>query len=175
MLALFGILQRRPVGALGHSKRERGDRDTPAVENAHGVDKAPALLAKKVFVRHKTIFEDQLRRIAGAQSELVFFFPRTKSFGALLDNERRKPVGVRRAIGYRQHDDRVRIVAVGDESLGAVEHPSALRPRRRHPRTARIRPRRGLGQPPRADVLAGGQLRHILLLLRLVSRHINVI
>ena len=82
---------------------------------------------------------------------------------------------VRRAIGYRQHDDRVRIVAVGDESLGAVEHPSALRSRRRHPRTTRIRPRRGLGQPPCAEVLAGGQLRHILLLLRLVSRHINVI
>ena len=101
---------------------------------------------------------------------LFSFFPGRNPLASLLHHERGKSVRVRRAIGHRQHDDHVGIVAVGDESLGAVEHPSALRPRRRHARAARIRPRRGLGQSPCADVLAGGQLRNVLFLLRLVAR-----
>ena len=110
-------------------------------------------LPQKIFGRKHAIFKDQFRGVAGAQAKFVFFLPGTKSLRSLLHDESRQPMGMRGAVGHGNHDQNVGIVAVGAESLGAVQHPVVAFAHRSHARAACVRSGRGLGQSPGADEL----------------------
>ncbi len=106
--ALLGIFERRFIRALRHAQAKRGNGDAAAIEHAHGVHKALAFLADQRFFRDVAIFKDQLRGIAGAQAQLVFFFARTKALGAFFHDERREPVRVRGLVRHGDHHGRRR-------------------------------------------------------------------
>jgi hypothetical protein len=71
--ALLRVLRRGIESATGHAQRERGDGDAAAVEYAHRVLEAFAQLADQILFGNQAVLEDQLRRVAGAQAELVLF------------------------------------------------------------------------------------------------------
>ena len=73
------------------------------------------------------------------------------------------------------HHDHVRIMAIGDEGLGSVQHPSVIFADRAHAGPAGIGAGTGLSQSPRANELSGGQLRYVFPLLLLVARQENMI
>src|SRR3712207_7322452 len=62
---------------------------------------------------------------------------------------------------------------VGDELLGAVDHPVAVVAPRARARVAGVRARLGLGQAERAEPLARAQLRQPLALLLLVAEDVD--
>ena len=175
LLALLGIIQRGFVGALGHAERQSGDGDAAAVEHAHGVDESVAFFAQQIFGGNHAVFEDQFRGVAGAQAQLVFFFAGTESLGVFLHDEGGEPVRVGGAIGYGDHDDHIGIVAVGAESLGAVQHPVVALAHGGHAGAAGVGSGRRFGQAPGADEFAGGQLADVFLFLRFVAGEENVV
>ncbi len=175
LLAPFGIVQRRLVGALRHAQAEGRNRDAAAIQRAHSIDEAVALFAQQVLRRNLAVFEDQFRGVAGAQAELVFFLAGAESFGALFHHECRQSVGVRGLVGHGDHHRHVGVVSVGDEGLGAVEHPLVASAYRRAARAARIRTRARLRQPPCAEELAAGQLGNVFAFLLFIAGHEDVI
>ena len=138
LFALAGIVQRRFVCPFRHSQRQSCDRNPAAIEHAHGVDKSLAFGPEQIFRRQNAVFENQFRGVAGAQPELVFFFPRTKTRRSFFDDKCGKAVRVRGAIGHRDDDQHVGIVAVGAESFGAIQHPVVSFAHRGHARAAGV-------------------------------------
>src|SRR5207248_11477554 len=69
----------------------------------------------------------------------------------------------------------VRVVAVGDERLRAIEHPVATSADRCHARAAGVGTRRRLGQSPRANKFTGSKLRNVFFLLGIVSSKKDVV
>ena len=106
---------------------------------------------------------------------LFSFLPGAKSLGALLHHEGRQPVRVSGPVGHGNNDRNVGVMAVGDEGLGAVQHPVLASPHRRAARAARIGPRTGFGQAPRSEELARGQLGNVLALLLFVAGDKDVV
>ena len=66
-------------------------------------------------------------------------------------------------------------MAVSAECLGAIQHPAIFSTYGVHTCAPSIRTGRGLGQSPSTDVLACGQLAHILLFLLFVAGQENMI
>jgi hypothetical protein len=139
------------------------NRDAAAIEHAHRVDEAVAFLAQQILRRDHAVFKNHLRGVAGPQAELVLFLAGAKSFGIFLHDEGRKAVRVGSAVGHRDHDDHVGIVAVGAESFRAVENPIATLAPRGHAGAARVRSGRGLSQSPCADQFTGRKFADVLL------------
>ena len=148
------VVARRLVGTLRQADRERGDADTPGVEHLQGVDEPLALDAEQLCLGHAAVLEDHLARLAGAHPELVFLLAGAKPWRAALDDERRDAPRALAARGHRHHDDEIAVAAVGDELLGPVDHPvvAVADGGRAHGR--RVAARRGLGEPPRRQLLA---------------------
>ncbi len=175
LLALLGVPQRRFVRALGHAEPERGDRNSSAVEHAHGVDKSVAFLAEQVFHGDLAVLENHFRGIAGAQAEFVFLLPRTEALGSLLDHERRKSVRVRRFIRHGDDDHHVGVMSVGDERLAAVQHPLIALADGRAARASGVGAGTGFGESPAADPFAGREFGNVLPALLFVAGDEDVV
>ena len=76
---LFGIFQRRFIGALGHAQRQRCDGDAATIQHAHGVDESAAFFPQQIFRGKSTIFKDEFSSIAGAQVPACFLFCRDEN------------------------------------------------------------------------------------------------
>ena len=79
LFALLRVFHRRFASALRHAQPQRRNRNAPAVENLQAIDESFALFAQQIFAGHKAIAENHFGGVAGAHSELVFFFARAKS------------------------------------------------------------------------------------------------
>src|SRR5277367_2028561 len=79
------------------------------------------------------------------------------------------------AVGDADHHQNVGITAVGDESLGAVEHPVVAFTNGSHASAAGVRTGGRLSQAPGADIFAGGQPADVFLFLLFVARQKNVV
>ena len=175
LFALLGIFQRGFVRALRHSQAERGDGDAPAIEYLQAVDEAFALRAQQIFRGHPAIAENYFGRVAGAQAQLVFFFARTKAGSSLLQDERGDSVAAFGLVGEGHADADVRVVAVGGERFGAVEHPVVGVFDRGAARAACIGAGFRFGERPAAQFLPLRERDEILLLLRLAAEFVDVI
>src|SRR5262249_5008703 len=142
---------------------------------AHGVDKSVAFFADEAFRGKNTIFKNQFGRIAGAQAQLVFFFAGTETLRVFLNDECGKSVSVSGTVGNSDYNQNVRVVTIGDECLGAIEHPVITSANRTHARAAGVRAGGRLRQSPGADEFASGQLTDIFLLLRFVAGEIDMV
>ena len=171
LLSLAAVLERAIVGAGGHAEAQGGNRDASAVENAHGIDKALAFGSEQVFPGNFAVLKDQLGGVGGAQAEFVLLLAGAKAGRAALDDEGGETARTDGFIGDGNDHNYVGVGAIGDEGLGAVEHPSVILAGGRAARAAGVRAAVGLGQRPGANVLAGGEVRKVaLLLLRLPAR-----
>ena len=72
--------------------------------------------------RHSTVFEDELARAAGADTELVFFLADREPGEAALDDERGDAAIAGLGIDRREDQEDVGLVRVGDPQLAAGEH-----------------------------------------------------
>ena len=63
--------------------------DSAAVESVHRDLEAEAGLANQVLVRNETVFINQRRRRAAANTELVFFFAQRKAFRVVWHHKTR--------------------------------------------------------------------------------------
>src|SRR5271166_6435807 len=175
LLALLGVLERRFVRALRHAEPKRGDGDAPAIEYAHGIHEAFTFVPQQVFGGNLTVLKDQLRGIAGAQAQLLLLLASAKSVGSLLHHESRQSVGVRRLVGYRDDHRYIRIVAIGDKGLRAIQHPLVAFADSAATRAACVGARTGLSQSPGAEELTGRELGNVSPLLLLISGNENMV
>ncbi len=169
------IIQRRFISSLRHSQPQRRDGYAPAIENPHRVDEPVAFFAQQVFQRNLAVFEDELRRVAGAQAELVLFLARLESLCSFFDDESRKAVRMGCLVGHRNYHHNVGVMPVRAEGLRAVQHPLVALADRRAARAPCIGSRARLRQPPRANELPRCQLGDVLAFLLLASSHKNMI
>ncbi|MHC2805497.1 hypothetical protein ACVMII_005243 [Bradyrhizobium diazoefficiens] len=137
----------------------------------HQLDKTLAfLLAEQVFRRHRDVVEEQLRRVGSVQADLVEVAPALVAVRACgLDHDQRNAfrTGFARA---RDHDDEIGGLAIGDESLLAVDDVGIALLLRRGLHGLEVIAGAGLGHGDGADHLAARHLRQpaLLLLLRAV-------
>src|SRR5260370_35009247 len=172
--ALFRVVAGGLVRAARDSDRTRADRDASAIENPERVDESIADLADYVEGRHTTVFHYQLSGVGRAHAELVLFLAWTNSFAIHLDGERGDAVLLIVSVGLDQHDGNVGVRGVGDEVLRAVENPVVAVFDRRRAHARRVASRSRLGQSPRAEPFAGGQLRQPFLFVGVVPGETNM-
>ena len=134
---------------------------------------SPSLPAE-ISSGNDAIFENQFGGVAGPQTQLVLFLARTKTLGSFLHDERRQSVRCG-AIGHRNDHINIGIVAVGAESLGAVQHPAIAFAHRGHARAARIRSGRRFGQSPCPDRFSAGEAGDVFSFLCFVPSKKNMI
>src|SRR5206468_2796644 len=120
------------------------------------------------------ILENQFGRVAGAHAELVLFLAGTDAGPLHLDGEGGDAVLLVLAIGDGEDDGDVGVAGIGDEVLRAVEDPVVAVFDRRRAQPRGVGAGAGLGQAPRTDPFAGGELRHPLFPLRVVAREVDV-
>ena len=153
--------------------RTRRQHGALVVEAAHQHVHAAPLLPQDVLRRHLAILEHEFAGVRSAHAELVQLLRGGETFHALFDQERRDALRSGLRVGLRVHDQRVRVGAVGDPHLVAVQHvtlgrPAALPVRAQaHRHDVRTRPR--FAHRQRADVLAADELRQVALLLRFAA------
>ena len=126
---LVGVFQRFAVGRFAQPHRLRADTQTGGVHQRHHIfDEAHLTVADQLC---RSVGEDQLARGRALDSELVLDAAHLHAAVALVVDEHRQAAGVGRTLlGTSQHQRYV-AVAVGDETLHAVQEPCALllRPR----------------------------------------------
>src|SRR5438477_279668 len=123
LFALFSVFYGGIQCALGHPQSESGDGNTPAIKNFQAARKAFAFVAKKVFMGHTAIGENNFGGITGAQAELVFFFAGFEPGSSLFNDEGADAVGSLGFIGDSHGNANVSVVAVGGESFCTVDDP----------------------------------------------------
>ena len=124
LLALVGVFEGFAVGGLAETHRLGADAQTGGVHQRHHVfDKAHLAVADQL---RRSIGEDQLARRRSLDTHLVFDTAHLDAAVALVVDQHRQTAGVGRALfGAGQHQRNV-AVAVGDETLHAVEQPRLL-------------------------------------------------
>src|SRR5207244_3554821 len=110
----------------------------PDVEDVEGDLVALADLAEDILDRHPALLEDERRRRAAADAELVLLAALGEAGRAALDDERRE-MG---AVDLEEHDEDVGEAAVRDPHLAAVDDvvPLVRREARASPGAERVRP-----------------------------------
>ena len=118
--------------------------------------------------RHPALVEDELAGREPAHPEEVLLAAPREARRAHLDQEQRDRVPSLRAIGGGDDHGQVAEERLGDEALGAVQHPAAVRARSGrglHPRD--VGARAGLGLRDAADLPAAHHRGKVAALLRL--------
>ena len=156
---LLRVVERRFVGALRQADRQRGDPDAAAVEHLQRVDEALPFLAEQLVGRHAAVVEDDFARVAGAHAELVLFLAGRHARRPVFDDEGRDAAMSLRPVGHGDDDHHAADPAVGDERLGAVDHPRLALARGRRPHAGGVAAGAGFGEPPRAPHLAADEPR----------------
>jgi len=98
------------------------------VQHAHRVAEAVTLFAEHVFRGNPAVLEDQFGGVGGAKPQLVLLLAGPEALGSLSTTNAEMPPWVlfSRSV-YGKHDGAVRITAVGDEGLAAIEVPNRRR------------------------------------------------
>ena len=130
-LALFDVLDGELERGQRIAHRHRRRRDAFTLEILHHRIKSGVLFSQKILCRHSAVFEYQLSRVRTHPAGFIERAPHAKTRGAFLDNKHgnaARALGIR--VGTRRDEIQIRVNAVGDEHLGAVQHPvSAITPR----------------------------------------------
>ena len=157
--------------ALREPDAHRRDPDAADVEDVQELLEALAARAEQAVLRHAAVGEGQRPRVRRVPAHLAVRL-------ALLVARRpvrHDQVGDLVVAGARRDADDAGDVGarVGDELLGAVDHPVAVVAARAGADVAGVRARLGLGQPEGAELAPRGQVRHPLLLLLLGAEQVD--
>src|SRR5690606_7272630 len=110
--------------------------------------------AELVGRRHEDVVEEELSSGRGRDAELVLELRDGKAGRLRVDDERRDALAAELEVGRREDDGEVRLAAVGDPVLGALELEAALDLGRGEPETARVGARARLGEREAAELLS---------------------
>ena len=163
--AFLGVFHRGLVGALGDAKSLGSNADAAAVQGGHGDLEALSFLAEQVLLRHLHVIEIQLTCGGGTDAELVIVFLKSEALPALFHDQGADAAGADAGSGHGEDHVGVRLAAVGDEDLGAVQQVVVALILRDGLRTAGVAARVRLCQAEGADLTAGTEIRQIFLLL----------
>ena len=170
--ALLGVLHGLVDGALAQAQSLRGDADTASVQGHHGDLEALALLTQQVLLGNDAVLKDQVAGGGAADAHLLLVLAHGEALVSALHDERGQLLGLAAPLlndaGDGDDDEHVGIARVGDEDLGAVEHPVPvliLHGGGLLALSIGARPRLGESEGP--DPLARAQLGQVLLLLLL--------
>ena len=130
-----------------------------------------AARAEQALLRHAAVRERQRPRVGRVPAHLAVRLALLVARRAVRDDQ----VGDLVVAGARGDADDAGDVGarVGDELLGAVDHPVAVVAARAGADVAGVRARLGLGQPERAELAPRGQVGHPLLLLLLGAEQVD--
>ena len=120
---------------------------------------AAALAAEQVGRGHPDVVEEQLGGVLRVQADLVQLAAAGEAGHAALRHEQADAVRARLRFGAGHHDHQVGVDPVGDEGLGAVEHPAVAVPDRGGADALQVAACGGFGHRDRADALAGRHRR----------------
>ena len=150
-----------------------GDGDLQALPGQllHQADEAAVFqrfAAEQVLGRHAHVVEEQLGGVLRAQAQFLEPLAHREARHAALHQHQARALAAGGGVGLGHDDDQVGMPAVGDEGLAAVEQVAAVALLDRGGLDAlQVGSGGRLAHRDRADQLAGGQLRQVLLLLRL--------
>ena len=130
-----------------------------------------AARAEQALLRHPAVREGQRARVRRVPAHLAVRLALLVAGRAVRDDQVGDLVVAR---PRRDADDAGDVGArVGDELLGAVDHPVAVVAARAGADVAGVGARLGLGQPEGAELAPRGQVRHPLLLLLLGPEQVD--
>src|SRR5213078_1629392 len=138
-----------------------GDAGAAAVEQAERLLEALVLLADEILRRHAHVLEDDLRRVARAQPELLDLAPVPEPGCALLHHEGRDAALSLLGRGRGHHDVDVSDRPLRDEHLGAVQHPRVAVAHGARAQRRRVAAGAGLGEAPGAQPLPARHARQV--------------
>ena len=88
----------------------------------HQVRKAHARLAQQVFLGHAHVLEEQLRGVLGLHADFLQALALVEARRIGFHQEQAGALGAGLGVGLGNDDHQIGQVAVGDKSLGAVDH-----------------------------------------------------
>jgi error-prone DNA polymerase len=163
-LALHGVLEREFHRLLRAADATRGEGGAALGERPLRVIEALALLPNQRVGWHDAVFHDDLGGLAAAVTDRLVDLADAQARTVVVDDERADAL-----LAAREDHEVVCLGRVGDEGLGAVEHPLVALAQCRSLHCAGVGARVGLGQREGADPFAGRHPRQVLLLLRVVA------
>ena len=151
----FGVLDHH-VEQLAHpaDRAERHQQPLPG-EVGHDHLEAGVLAPEQVLLRHLDVGERELAGVGGVPAELLELRDDLVAGRVGLDDEERDPVVAAGLGRLHRADEQVGADAVGDERLRAVDDVAAVDLARERPDRGDVGAGAGLGDPERADLLAG--------------------
>ena len=135
----------------------------------------PSPASQQLLLRQPAPFEDHFARRAGPHPQLVLLLARAEPRRPLLHQKRRNPVLRRPPVRHRHRHAHIRVMRIGGERLGPVQHPHPILLHRRGARPRSVRPRFRLRQRPAPEPLPRRQLRHVPPLLLLATHFVDVV
>src|SRR5699024_4696391 len=156
-----GLLQR----ALSNAQSLRCDADSAAVQRRHSDAEALAFLSQEVLLRNDAVLEDQLCGGRTADTHLLLLGADAEAREVLLYDERGDALRALALIGHREDDVDIRLAAVRDENLAAVEDIMVALQNSLGLLAGSIRACAGLGQAKRTQHFSGSQRTQILFFL----------
>jgi hypothetical protein len=138
------------------------------------IDEAVADLAEDVGVRDSAILQHQLGGVRSAHAELVLLLAGPDAGPIHLDRERSHPALAVVAVGDGEYHCDLGMTGIGDEVLGAVEHPLVALAHRGGHQPGRVTAGAGFGQCPAAEPLATGEPGEVALPLFLGAGEVDV-
>ena len=171
---LMGVLDDLFHGAFAQAQGLRGNTDAAAVQGSHGDIEALALLAQQTVCGDAAVLHDQLTGGRTADAHLLFVLAdREAGVGALHDESGDLLAGlfgiplIGDDAGNGDDDKYIGKAGVGDEDLGAVEHPVIAIQHGNGLLALRVGAGTRLGEAERADPFAAAQLGQVIFLLLL--------
>ncbi|EAU62243.1 conserved hypothetical protein [Stigmatella aurantiaca DW4/3-1] len=168
-LALARVAHRLLERGPGDAQRLRGDADPAAVQRAHGDLEALALLAQEVLGRHAHVLEEHGAGVRRADAHLLVRLGPDEARRVRGHDEGGDALVARLLVRHREQHDGVRLGAVGDPVLRAVDDVLVAPAHRDRLLGRRVAARLGLGEAEAAELLAAGERGEELLLLLLVA------
>ena len=110
-------------GALRAGLSADGDGEPFLRQLLHQMDETAAFLPEQIVPGHAAILEEQFGGVGRMLADLVEIAPALEPGGPGIDQDQAGPLGALAGIGLGDHDHAIGVLAVGDVSLGAVDHP----------------------------------------------------
>src|SRR5438132_7317908 len=172
--ALLRVGERVLERGAADAEAPGGDAGAAAGEQAERLLEALVLLADEILRRHAHVLEDDLRRVARAQPELLDLAPVPEPGCALLHHEGRDAALSLLGRGRGHHHVDVSDRPLRDEHLGAVQHPRVAVAYGARAQRRRVAPGAGLGEAPGAQPLPAGHARQLAAAERVAPEHVDV-
>ena len=131
------------------------------------MEKPFALPAQQVFLGHDAVCEDNLRRGGAVEAHLLLVLAHGEAGVGALHDEGGDALGTLGLVGHGKDHEHVGHVAVGDEDLGAVQHPVVPLQPGLGLALGGVGAGVGLGEGEGPHMVAGGEHGQVLLLLLL--------